>query len=58
MFYLFRKEKESYSGPESYVAKLLKDSDITWLPLKRARLIEASELKKEAEDARAAASKE
>ncbi|CAD7946435.1 unnamed protein product [Amoebophrya sp. A25] len=46
IFYLFRKDKESYSGPESYVARLLKDGDISWMPVKRARLLEQAEEKR------------
>lgn len=41
--YLKWKDKQDYSGIESYVAEKLKDADLSWIPFNKARELERGE---------------
>lgn len=41
--YLKWKDKQDYSGIESYVAEKLKDNDLSWIPFNKARELERGE---------------
>jgi len=40
VFYLYRKDPINYTGPETVMMKLVRDEDISWLPLTQCKMLQ------------------
>jgi len=47
VFYLYRKDPINYTGPETVMMKLIRDEDISWLPLLQCKMLQDIQLRKE-----------
>merc|ERR1712048_1234591 len=47
VFYLYRKDPINYTGPETVMMKLVRDEDISWLPLLQCKMLQDIQFRKE-----------